>query len=123
MPEREKKKQREKWKAASRVYRERKKMANAVLEITPPSVDNIPADLIYVDVAQEQPENAGQAVVGPIPLNEDFNPPMFSTPESDQRRSKSSAEKRNKRLQKEKCKLKKQVFKTEETSSRDEKTK
>ncbi|KAL1250481.1 hypothetical protein QQF64_018277 [Cirrhinus molitorella] len=86
-------------------------MANAVLEMTPPSVDNIPADLINVDVAQEQPENAGQPVVGPLPLNEDFNPPVSSTPERDQRRNVSSAEKCNKRLQKEKRKLKKQVLK------------
>ncbi|KAK2907356.1 hypothetical protein Q8A67_006341 [Cirrhinus molitorella] len=107
----ERQKQREKWKAASRAYRERKKMANAVLEMTPPSVDNIPADLINVDVAQEQPENAGQPVVGPLPLNEDFNPPVSSTPERDQRRNVSSAEKCNKRLQKEKRKLKKQVLK------------
>ena len=69
-------------------------MANAVLDLTPPSMENMPPVLFDVDVAQEQPENAGQAVVDPIPLNEDFNPPVSSTPERDQRRNISSAEKR-----------------------------
>lgn len=44
-------------------------------------MENIPPVLADVDVAQEQPENAGEAVVDPIPLNEDFNPPASSTPE------------------------------------------
>lgn len=81
MPEREKKKQREKWRAASSAYKERKKMANAVLDLPPPSMEIIPAVLVDVDEAQEQPENPGQAVVDPIPLNEDFNSPVSSTPE------------------------------------------
>ncbi|KAL7388626.1 hypothetical protein ABVT39_017872 [Epinephelus coioides] len=114
LPEREKKKKREKWKAASFAYRERKKMANAVLDITPPSMEDIPAVLVDADVAQEQPqeqpENAGQAVVDPIALNEDFNPPLSSTPDRDQRRNTSSAEKRCKKMQEEKCQLKKQVL-------------
>lgn len=85
-------------------------MANAVLDLTPPSMEDIPPVLVEVDGAQEQPENAGQAVVDPIPLNEDFNPPASSTPERDQRRNTSSAEKHCKRMQKEKCELKKQVI-------------
>lgn len=85
-------------------------MANAVLDLTPPSMEDIPPVLVEVDGAQEQPENAGQAVVDPIPLNEDFNPPVSSTPERDQRRNTSSAEKHCKRMQKEKCELKKQVI-------------
>lgn len=96
-----KKKQREKWRAASSAYRERKKMANAVLDLTPPSTENIPPILVGVDVAQEQPqeqpENAGQAVEDPMPLNEDFNPPVFSTPERNKKKN-TSAEKRCKKL-------------------------
>lgn len=106
LPEREKKKHREKWKAASSAYRKREKMAKAVLDLTPPSIENIPP--VDVDLAQEQPENAGQAVVDSIP--EDFNPPVSSTPERDQRSKTSSAEKCCKRLHKEIDKLQKQVF-------------
>ncbi|XP_029903924.1 uncharacterized protein LOC115356800 [Myripristis murdjan] len=85
-------------------------MANAVLDLTPPSMENIPPVLVHVGVAQEQPENEGQAVVDPIPLNEDFNPQVSSTPERDQKENTSSAEKRCKKLQNEKCKLKKQLL-------------
>ncbi len=41
-----KKKQREKWRAASSAYRERKKMANAVLDLSPPSMENNPPILV-----------------------------------------------------------------------------
>lgn len=77
-------------------------MENAVLDLTP-SMENTPPVLAGVDVSlvQEQPENAGQAVVNPIPLTEDFNPPVSSTPQRDQRKNTSSAEKRCKRLQRE----------------------
>ena len=71
-------------------------MANALLDLEHPTSS--------LDVAQE---NAGQAVV---PLNEDFNPPVSSTPERDQRRNTSSAEKRCKTLQKETGTMKKQVL-------------
>ncbi len=54
-------------------YRERRKMEKAMLDITPPSMEDIPAVLVDVDVAREQPENAGQAVEDPMPLNEDFS--------------------------------------------------
>lgn len=46
-------------------------------------------------------------MVDPLPLNEDFNPPVSSTPEREQREN-TSAEKRCKRLQAEKRKLRKQ---------------
>lgn len=49
LPQREKNKQKEKWKAASSAYRERKKMANAVLDLTPPSMEDIPLVLVDVD--------------------------------------------------------------------------
>lgn len=54
----------------------------------------------------------------PIPLNKDFNPPVSSTPERNQRKNTSSAEKCCKRLQKEKA-----GDTSEETASRDEKIK
>lgn len=98
----ERKKQREKWKAASSDYRNRKKMANAVLDFTPPSIENTPPVLTDVAVAPEPSENADQ------PMNEDFNPPVASTPESVGRRS-STVQKQCKRLQKVKFKLQKQV--------------
>ena len=46
LPQREKNKQREKWKAASSACRERKKMANAVLDLTPLSMEDIPPVLV-----------------------------------------------------------------------------
>ena len=60
-------------------------MENAVSShITPPSMEDISAVLVDVDVAREQPENAGQAVADPIP--EDFNPPVSSTPERNKKK-------------------------------------
>lgn len=50
LSEREKKKQRDKWKAASRGYRERKKMEKAMLDLTPPSMENTPPVLAGVEV-------------------------------------------------------------------------
>ncbi|KAF3837629.1 hypothetical protein F7725_009397 [Dissostichus mawsoni] len=95
--EREKKKRRDKWNAASRGYRGRKKMEKAMLDLTPPSMENTPPVLAGVEVIQEQQENPGQAVVDPLP-HEDFNPPVSSTPERGQREN-TSAEKHCKRLQ------------------------
>lgn len=110
LPEREKKKQKEKWRAASSAYRKRKKMANAVLDLTPPSMENTPPALVDADLAEEQPrvqpEIAGPAVVDAIPQNQDFNPPVSSTPQKDC----SAVHKRCKRLQKDNCRLKKQVL-------------
>ena len=40
-------------------------MANAVLDLTPPFMEDIPSVLVDVDRAQEEPENAGQAVADP----------------------------------------------------------
>ena len=79
-------------------------MANPLLDLTPPSMEN------FSDVEQEQPENAGQAMVDPIPLNETFNPPSSSTPEEKKKVTRSSAERRCKKLQKEKYKIQKQVL-------------
>ena len=44
LSERERKKQKAKWKAASRGYRERKKMEQAMLELTPPILVSIEVD-------------------------------------------------------------------------------
>ena len=74
-----------------------------------PSMENLPPVLVDVDVAQAHPEKAGQAVVDPISLNEYFNPPVSSTPEREGRNT-SSAETHCKKLQKDKCKTKKQVL-------------
>lgn len=95
LSERERKKQKAKWKAASRGYRERKKMEQVMLELTPPSLENTPPVLVGIEV-DEQQENPGQVVVNPLPLNEEFNPPVSSTPE---RESENTSEKRCKRLQ------------------------
>ncbi|KAK1906693.1 putative basic-leucine zipper transcription factor N [Dissostichus eleginoides] len=70
--EREKKKRRDKWNAASRGYRGRKKMEKAMLDLTPPSMENTPPVLAGVEVIQEQQENPGQAVVDPLPHEEGF---------------------------------------------------
>lgn len=53
-----------------------------------------------------QPEIAGPAVVDAIPQNQDFNPPVSSTPQKDC----SAVHKHCKRLQKDNCRLKKQVL-------------
>lgn len=79
-----------------------------MLDLPPPSMEIIPAVLVDVDEAQEQPENPGQAVVDPIPINEDFNPPVSSTPEI---REGLYLQQRNIAKDcREKCKLKKQVL-------------
>ncbi|CAB1433986.1 unnamed protein product [Pleuronectes platessa] len=62
LTEREKKKQREKWRASSSAYRERKNMANALLEITPPSMENIPQDLVDVIVPYDELPYVGQVL-------------------------------------------------------------
>ena len=89
-------------------------MANAVLDLTPPdltppSMDNTPPVLPDVAVAPEPSENAGLPILDPEPFNEDFNPPVASTPERVERKN-TSAKKRSKRLQKEKGTLEKQVL-------------
>ncbi len=103
LSDRERKKQRGKWKAASSEYRDRKKMENAVLDLTPPSMENTPP----IDIA----EKVDPLVVDPVPMNEGFSPPVASTPERVERldRRSTSEEKRCKRLQKEKGILQKQV--------------
>lgn len=40
---------REKWRAASQAYRERKKMANAVLDATPLSMEDVPPALVDLE--------------------------------------------------------------------------
>ena len=111
MPERERNMQKDKWKAASRSYRLRKKMANAVLDLTPPSMEITPP--VDANLEQEQPqeqvENTRQAVIEPITQIEDFNPLVSSTPERE-KKSNRSAEKSHKKLQQEKCQLKRQVM-------------
>ncbi|KAJ4944117.1 hypothetical protein JOQ06_012662, partial [Pogonophryne albipinna] len=81
-------------------------MEKAMLDLTPPSMENTPPVLAGVEVIQEQQENPGQAVVDPLP-HKDFNPPVSSTPERGQREN-TSAEKHCKRLQAENHKLRKQ---------------
>ena len=68
MPKRERNMQKDKWKAASRSYRLRKKMTNAVLDLTPPSMEiTPPVDVnLEQDQPQEQVENTRQAVIEPI---------------------------------------------------------
>lgn len=48
-------------------------MANAVLDITPPSMEDIPPVLVDFERAQE-PKNVNQAVADPILVEQDFNP-------------------------------------------------
>ncbi|KAK1898505.1 putative ABC transporter ATP-binding protein YfmR [Dissostichus eleginoides] len=81
-------------------------MEKAMLDLTPPSMENTPPVLAGVEVIQEQQENPGQAVVDPLP-HEDFNPPVSSTPERGQREN-TSAEKHCKRLQAENHEVRKQ---------------
>lgn len=106
LSERERKNLRNKWKAASRVYRERRKMEKAMLDLTPQSIENTlpdPAGVEGVDGEQESP--GGCVVVDAPPQNEDFHPQMSSTPERKDREKK--AEKRCKRLQAENHELRK----------------
>ena len=55
-------------------------MANAVLDLTPLSMEDILPVLVDVNRAQEEPGNAGQAVADRRPDNHDDNPPVSSTP-------------------------------------------
>lgn len=106
LSERERNNLRNKWKAASRGYRERRKMEKAMLDLTPQSIENTlpdPAGVEGVEGQQESP--GGCVVVDAPPQNEDFHPQMSSTPERKDREKK--AEKRCKRLQAEKHKLRK----------------
>ncbi|XP_060779075.1 uncharacterized protein LOC132887622 [Neoarius graeffei] len=109
LQEREKKKQREKWKAASKAYRDRKKMANPVLDLTPPSMESNPPALFDVVVAPDVVValQGNVDLVDPT-LNDDFSPPVVSTPMREER--KSSSQKLCRRLQKEKRILKIQVL-------------
>lgn len=92
-------------------------MTNAMLDMTPSSMEDSLSNLGEQEQLhqqpqeqpQEQPENAGQAVVLPLGLNGDFNPPASSTPDRDQKRKR--AEKRCRQLHKEKHKLQKRVIK------------
>lgn len=72
--------------------------ADTTIHRDPPSVEG----------AEEQQESTGQAMVDPLPPNEGFNPQVYSTPEREERQTAS--EKRCKRLQAEKCKLRKQIM-------------
>ena len=81
-----------------------------MMDLTPPSLENTPP----VEVADEQYRNPGPAVENPPP-NEEFNPPLSSTPDRERvnattpaRKRGSKAEKRCKRLQAEKRALQKQ---------------
>lgn len=106
LSERERNNLRNKWKAASRGYRERRKMEKAMLDLTPQSIENTlpdPAGVEGVEGQQESP--GGCVVVDSPPQNEDFHPQMSSTPERKDREKK--AEKRCKRLQAEKHELRK----------------
>ena len=76
-------------------------MEQAMLELTPPSLENTPPVLVGLEV-DEQQENPGQVVVNPLPLNEEFSPLVSSTPE---RETENTSEKRWKRLQVQKRKL------------------
>lgn len=110
LSERERKKQRAKWKIASKDYRERKKMEKAMLEMTPPSLENTPPVFVGVGV-DEQQEHPGQVALNPLPLDEEFNPLVSSTPE---RESEKAPEKRKrKRLQAENRKLREENRKLE----------
>lgn len=104
MHQTERKKQREKWRAASQTYRKRKKMANAVLDITLPSMEDIPPVLGDFERTQEL-ENANQAVTDPILTKQGFNPPTSSTP----KKRKKAQKKYCATLQKQKHELKKQL--------------
>lgn len=86
---------------ASSAYRDRKKMANAVLDLTPPSMENTPP--IDVSVTPEPSESDDP------PQNEGFSPPVASTPERDKIDRNTSEEQLCKRLQKQKSSLQKQV--------------
>lgn len=101
-------------------------MEYAVLDLTPPSMENTLPVIAVIDVnpVQQQPEIAGQAVVDPIPLNEEFKFEVSSTPQRDERKNTSAtAEKCCKRLQIEKRKLKKQVLKLRKQLAEMEKNK
>lgn len=84
LPKTERKKQRAKWRAAARSYRERKKTANAVFDFIPPHMQSTPPILGDVDAnatAQEQSANTVQALADPIPLKEEFTPPHQCAPD------------------------------------------
>ena len=76
-------------------------MEQAMLELTPPSLENTSPVLVSIEV-DEQQENAGQVLVNPLPLHEEFNPLVSSTPE---RERENTFEKRCKSLQAQKRKL------------------
>lgn len=76
----ERKKQREKWKDATKAYMARKNMANLVIDFTPPSMENITPVLLM----EESSENVDP--MDPI-LNDDLSPPVVSTPVRDERKN------------------------------------
>lgn len=87
-------------------HREQVNSDPAVLDLTPPSMESIPPALLNVAVAPDPSGNVN--LVDPI-LNDDFSPPVVSTPVRDERRDKSG-QKLCKKLRREKIMLKKQVL-------------
>jgi len=79
-------------------------MEQVMLELTPPSLENTPPVLVGIEV-DEQQENPGQFVVNPLPLNEEFNPPVSSTPERERENTSEKRERKRKRLQAQKREL------------------
>ncbi|XP_060714150.1 uncharacterized protein si:ch211-86h15.1 isoform X3 [Tachysurus vachellii] len=89
LPKTERKKQRAQWRAASKQYRQRRKMTEAVFNFIPLPMECAPANLEDVDVnstAEEHSANTGQAFTDSCPLKEAFSLLHWCPP--DQRASK-----------------------------------
>lgn len=61
-----------KWAAKQTKRNKEKNGWQTLLHIIPPFMENISPVVVNVDIAQKQPENVGQVMVCPIPLNDDF---------------------------------------------------
>lgn len=72
--------------------------------MTPPSLENTPPVLVGIGLYEQQ-ENPGQIVVNPLPLVEEFNPPMSSTPETEREKIPEKRVIKRKRLQAQNRKL------------------
>jgi len=81
--------------------------------MTPPSLENTPPVLVGIGLYEQQ-ENPGQIVVNPLPLVEEFNPPMSSTPEREREKTPDKPERKRKRLQAQNRKLREENRKLEE---------
>lgn len=91
LPKTERKKQRAQWRAASRSYRERKKIAKDVLNFIPPSMESTPPILEHIDAkvtALEQSASTSQALADFFPPKEAFSLLNWCPPEQRERAAK-----------------------------------